>query len=281
MKKKIWVIKLGGGFLQNEASVSSLMLAIKDLLAVGFGIVIIHGGGKQADSMQMKLGIPIKKINGRRITDKKTLDILKMIYKGVVNSDLVSAALKAGIAGFGMTGMDGKILVCERRPVQKITDQKSGEEKRVDFGFVGDIKSFDGRLLSYLLDSGYLPVIACLSADEKGQVLNINADTMAAAVACYMKAERLIFISDVEGIKKDRESSAFFKKLSLSQAEVMIREKKITDGMIPKIENVSRALNGGIGSIQIMGALNGKKEWMDGFINQSFGTVVYGGKYDK
>ncbi len=281
MNKKTWVIKLGGGMLLRKTAVFSLMNAIRSLMSDGYRIVVVHGGGKQADAMQEKLKIPVKKINGRRITDKKTLEVVMMVYKGIINSDLVRLALKAGIAGFGITGMDGKILVCVRRPVQKIKDQKSVEEKRVDFGFVGDIKNFDGKLLSYLLENGYLPVIACLSADDSGQILNINADTTAAAVACGMKAERLIFISDVKGIKKNRKSSVYFKKLSLSQAEVMIREKKITDGMIPKIENVSRALNGGIGSIQIMGALNGKKEWLDGFMNQAFGTVVYGDKYDK
>lgn len=280
MKKDILVIKLGGQFLLKSVWIGSFMKALTSLLEKGYLVVVVHGGGPQADSMQKKLNIPIKKINGRRITDKEALMIVKMIYKGTINTELVAQALKHQISAIGLSGIDAKLAQVSKRPVKEIINQKTGKSEIIDFGYVGDIKTINKDILVYLLAKNYLPIIACLGVDENGQIYNINADSLATAIACQIGASKLIFITDVNGIHKNKDSKQYFQKLKLKQAKEMIKQKKITDGMIPKIENVETAIKSGIKSVQIVGTLNKKNQWFDAFTNQSYGTVIYGGDYE-
>jgi acetylglutamate kinase len=280
MKKDILVIKLGGQFVLNNAWISSFMKALTNLLEKGYLVVIVHGGGPQADDMQKKLGIPVKKINGRRITDKDTLMVVKMIYKGTINTELVTEALKHQIPAIGLSGIDAKLALVSRRPKKKITNQKTGNTETVDFCYVGDIETINKDLLVYLLEKNYVPIIACLGVDQNGQIYNINADSLATAIACKIKANKLIFITNVNGVQKTNGSSQYFHKLKLDEAKNMIAKKKITDGMIPKIENVETAIKNGIKKVQIVGAFHKKDQWLEAFINQSYGTVIYGGNYE-
>lgn len=280
MKKDIFVIKLGGQFLLNRAWIGSFMKALLNLLDKGYLVIIVHGGGPQADEVQKKLGIPIKKINGRRITDKETLGVVKMVYAGTINTDLVAEALRHQIPAVGISGVDAKLVEVTKRPIRKIVNQKTGQTEIIDFGYVGDITAINKDLLEYLLKKKYIPVIACLGIDDKGQIFNINADSLATSIACQIGASKLIFITDVNGIHKHKDSPQYFHKLTLGQAKEMIKRKKITDGMIPKIENIEIALKSGIKNIHIVGALEKKNQWLDAFIKQSFGTVISGGNYE-
>lgn len=280
MKNNIWVIKLGGQLFLHSTWVESLMKAIKKLIDQGISVIIVHGGGPQADELQKKIGIPIKKINGRRITDTSTLTIVKMVYAGSINIDLVATALKYQIQAVGISGVDAKLAEVTKRPIKHVINQKTGKTEVIDFGFVGDVTTINEYILKYLLANKYTPVVACLGIDNKGQIYNINADSLATAIACQIGASKLIFITDVNGIHKHKDSSVYFQKLTLKQAKEMIVNKKITDGMIPKIENIAVALKRGIESVQIVGALHKESQWSDAFIKQSYGTVIYEGNYE-
>ncbi len=281
MKKNIWVIKLGGQLLLRKIWIRPLMEAIKLLLDKGNQVIIVHGGGPQADNIQKKLGIPIKKINGRRITDEETLAVVKMVYKGVINTDLVALAVSNHIPAIGISGVDANLVQVTKRPIKQIINQITGITEEIDWGFVGDITSINKDLLENLLVKKYVPVIASLGIDDKGQIYNINADSLATAIACQISASKLIFITDVNGIFKHKDSTQILQRLTLKQANKMIKDKKITDGMIPKIENVEIALKNGIESILIVGKLEKDTQWLDAFIKQSYGTVIDGGKYEQ
>lgn len=281
MKKNIWVIKLGGQLLLKNTWIESLMKAIKHFVDEGKLVIIVHGGGPQANTIQKKLGIPIKKINGRRITDEKTLEVVKMVYGGSINTDLVAKAVKSQMPAIGISGVDAKLAQVVKRSVRQVINQKTGQIEVVNFGYVGDIKTVNKDILEYLLSKKYVPIIACLGIDNNGQVFNINADSLATAIACQIGASKLVFITDVNGILKQKGSTQYFHKLTLKQAKEMIMDKKITDGMIPKIENVEIALKSGIESVQIVGALHKKSQWSDALRKQSYGTIICGENYEE
>ncbi|MBI2617487.1 acetylglutamate kinase [Candidatus Gottesmanbacteria bacterium] len=280
MKNNIWVIKLGGRLLLHNTWVESLMKVIKLLINKDKLIIIVHGGGPQADDVQKKMGIPIKKINGRRITDVDALFVVKMVYAGSVNKDLVAKALKHQILAVGISGVDAKLAQVTKRPKKLVVNQATGATEKVDFGYVGDVLTINKDMLEYLLRGKYVPVIACLGVDGKGQIFNINADSLATAIACQIGASNLIFITDVNGILKQKGSTKYFQRLTLKQAKKMIVGKKITDGMIPKIENVEVALKSGIENVHIVGALQTYSQWSDALIKQTYGTVIYGENYE-
>ena len=167
-------------------------MALKKLINQGMKFIIVHGGGPQADELNQKLDIPIKKVNGRRITDSQTLQTVKMIYKGLLNTDLVALCEKYEISAVGISGVDGKIAEVVKRPLMN----------GVNFGFVGDIKKINDDLINIILEKNYLPIIACLAIDSSGQVFNINADTLATKIALKLNVDKLIFITDVKGVSK-------------------------------------------------------------------------------
>ncbi len=276
MKKNIWVIKLGGQLLLHKKWIETLMKAVKMLLEKGNLVIVVHGGGPQADDMQKKLGIPIKKINGRRMTNKKTLMVVKMVYKGTINTDLVAEAVKNQISAVGISGVDAKLVEVSKRPINQVVNQKTGETEMIDFGYVGDVTAINKDILDCLLSQKYVPIVACLGIDKNCQILNINADSLATAIACQIKASKLIFITDVKGIAEHKDSPKYFPNLTISEAKKMIKEKKITEGMIPKIENIEIALKHGIESVHVVGALQNKNQWFDALTKGIYGTVIWG-----
>lgn len=261
---KLYVIKCGGNFVSEKQWITPFLSTIKTLVAKGKLVIIIHGGGPQADDLANNLKIPIKKVNGKRITDFQTLQIAKMIYAGLINTDLLSLCVGEGINAIGISGVSSKLAEVVRRP----------KTQGIDFGFVGDIKKINKKLLLLLLENGYVPVVSCLGVDNSGQVFNINADSLAANIALAFKANKLIFISDVAGVYQDRNQEKFLRKLSLNKSQELISKKIITGGMIPKIENALLALKKGVKSVQILGPLKTKKEYKDAVLSDKFGTVI-------
>ncbi len=261
--KKIIVIKIGGSLIKHAVMLEPLIMALKQLMNQGMKFIIVHGGGPQADELNQKLNIPIKKVNGRRITDSQTLLTVKMIYKGLLNTDLVALCEKNVIPSVGISGVDGKIAEVSKRPLIN----------GVDFGFVGNIKKINDDLINILLGKNYLPIIACLAIDSSGQVFNINADTLATKIALKLKVDKLIFATDIAGISKNK-NNKYIKQLSIDKAEKMIKKGMITDGMIPKIENIKKAIIGGINQITIVGGLQDKTKWISAIKNNSYGTII-------
>lgn len=270
----LYVIKCGGNFVMQSKWVTPLLEIVKELLEKNASFVIIHGGGIQADNLSHQLKIPIKKINGRRITNFETLQIIKMIYAGLINTDLVSSCISYKIPAVGISGVSNKIAEVVRRPKIRVKNTATGIIENVDFGHVGDIKKINIELLQLLLNNGYVPVVSCLGVDTAGQVLNINADGLAASVATALRAKKLIYVSDIQGVAQDKGKVKFLRHLSFDKARKLIAKGVIAEGMIPKIENSFAVLERNVEYVQIVGPLKTKIDWRDAILSEKFGTII-------
>ena len=231
-KGKTFVVKLSGKVTEDRDHLISLCEELALLHQVGIRICVIHGGGKQLSDLAKKMGVEQTIIEGRRVTDDETLEMAKMIFAGKINTDILAALRHRGIHAVGLSGIDGNIVHAERRPPKEIVDRATGESAQVDFGHVGDILEIDTRLLTVLLDHDYLPVVSSLGADAEGKVFNINADTIAAEIAIQLKAEKLVLLSDVDGIYlKAGEPQTKLSRLSADEAEELINNGSATGGM--------------------------------------------------
>src|SRR5215213_10652054 len=197
---KTFVVKLSGKATEDRSNMASLAEELALIHQVGIRLCVVHGGGKQLTDLAKQLGIEQTIINGRRVTDDATLEMAKMIFAGKINTDILAALRQRGVEAVGLSGVDGNIIQAQRRPPKEILNRETGVRDKVDFGFVGDVVQINARLLTVLLDHGYLPVISSLGADNEGMVFNINADTIAAEIAVQLQAEKLILLSDVDGI---------------------------------------------------------------------------------
>lgn len=270
----LYIIKCGGNFISQPKWIAPLLETVKKLLEKNASFVIIHGGGTQADKLSHQLKIPIKKINGRRITNLETLQIIKMIYAGSTNTDLVSSCISYKIPAVGISGVSDKLAEVVRRPKVRIKNTANGTIKDVDFGYVGDIKKINTELLHLLLKNGYVPIISCLGVDITGQVLNINADGLAANIATALQAKKLIYISDIPGVAKDKGKAKFLRHLSFNKARKLIAKGIITGGMIPKIESSLTILEKTVEYVQIVGPLKNTVDWKKAILNDKFGTII-------
>src|SRR5437762_13555979 len=252
-KGKTFVVKFSGKVTEDRDHLISLCEELALLHQVGIRICVIHGGGKQLSELAKKLGVEQTIIEGRRVTDDDTLEMAKMIFAGKINTDILAALRHRGVHAVGLSGVDGNIVHAERRPPKEITNRETGESSHIDFGHVGDILEIDSRLLTVLLDHGYLPVISSLGADAEGTVFNINADTIAAEIAVQLQAEKLVLLSDVDGIYlRAGEPQTKLSRLSADEAEAMIKEGTATGGMIPKLQSIAALLKRGVHSAHIL-----------------------------
>jgi acetylglutamate kinase len=179
------------------------------------------------------MGIEQTIIDGRRVTDDATLEMAKMVFAGKINTDILAALRHRNVEAVGLSGVDGNIVHAERRPPKEVLNRETGERKQIDFGNVGDVVKINTRLLTILLDHGYLPVISSLGADDEGTVFNINADTIAAEIAIQLRAEKLILLSDVDGIfLRANEPETKLSRLTAAEAEGLINDGRATGGMI-------------------------------------------------
>src|SRR3954447_425186 len=195
-----FVVKLSGKVTEVPDNLSSLAEELALLHQVGIRICVIHGGGKQLSELADRMGISQTIINGRRVTDDATLEMAKMVFAGKINTDILAALRHRSVEAVGLSGVDGNIVHAERRPPKEILNRETGIREEVDFGHVGDVVQINARLLDVLLEKGYLPVVSSLGADDEGTVFNINADTIATEIAVQLQAEKLILLSDVDGI---------------------------------------------------------------------------------
>lgn len=248
----ILVIKLSGKVLEEPAARAGVCRQIAHLVALGNRVVVVHGGGKQLTEYSQRLGIPVIQYNGRRVTDEATLDVAKMVLSAI-NRDLTATLIGCGLTAVGLSSFDGKLVSCHKRP--PIPVQLNGHSQRVDFGFVGEIDGVNAPFIVQLWKLGLVPVISCLCADAAGQILNINADTLAAEVAVAIQAERLVSVSDVEGIYFDpKDPSTKIPELTADQARAYLREGRFQDGMIPKIEVALNVVDRGV-PVQVVSGL--------------------------
>lgn len=198
-KNKIFVIKFSGDLCEDAVISHHLSEQIALLHFLGMKIVVVHGGGKQATNLAQKLNIDSQFAGGRRITSLPMLEVVKMSFAGQLNTDMVAQFKKNGIAAVGLSGLDGNLITAVKRPPVEITDPEKGKIQ-VDYGYVADIETIDVQLLHVLMEKDYLPVLCSLVADDAGQVLNVNADTLATQVAIHLKAEKLCLLTQVDGV---------------------------------------------------------------------------------
>src|SRR2546430_10879730 len=239
-KGKTFVVKFSGKVTEERDRLISLCEELALLHQVGIRVCVIHGGGKQLSDLARKLGVEQTIIEGRRVTDDDTLEMAKMIFAGKINTDILAALRNRGIHAVGLSGVDGNIVHAERRPPKQILNRETGERSEIDFGHVGDVVEINSRLLTVLLDHGYLPVISSLGADAEGTIFNINADTIAAEIAAQLQAEKLILLSDVDGIYlRAGEPGTKLSRLTAAEAETLITDGSATGGMIPKLQSIT------------------------------------------
>jgi acetylglutamate kinase len=246
------VVKLGGEVVQGP-HMAAIAADIAEIRASGTTVVVVHGGGPQATDLQKKLGQTPNIIGGRRVTDADTLDVMKMIVAGKMNVDCCAARRAAGVKPVGLHGASANTVLAEKRPPKVVT---GGGPDPVDFGFVGDVVGVNSELLSLLAGGGYVPVLACLGADAKGGVFNINADAVANQVAIRLDAQALVLVTDVPGVLRDvSDPSSRIGRLTVAEGKRAIEEGVITKGMIPKVEESFAAIAQGVRAVHVVGRL--------------------------
>lgn len=248
---KITVVKVGGAVVEDEQQLEALLDSFSTIEGPK---VLVHGGGRRATKVAAALGIESKMVGGRRITDAEMLEVVTMVYGGLVNKHLVAMLQSRGINAIGLTGADMDIIRSHRRPLKKMN--VDGEEKMIDFGFVGDVDRADGKALMNLLEQGAVPVIAPLTHDGKGTMLNTNADTMAQTVATALAAEAadvtLTYSFEKRGVLSDPDNDdSVIPVITPETFKKLVADGTISGGMLPKIENALAAVNAGVSKVVI------------------------------
>lgn len=273
-KGKCFVIKFSGKVTENKENLASLAEELALLHQVGIRVCVIHGGGKQLTELADKLGIVQTVIEGRRVTDDDTLELAKMIFAGKINTEILAALRHRGVHAVGLSGIDGGVVSAERRPPKEVTDKETGVTAFVDYGHVGDVLEVDTKLIEELLDKDYLPVISSLAADDEGRVFNINADTIATEIAIRMKAEKLILMSDVNGVYLDpKDPSTKISKVTPSSAQKMIEAGQATAGMIPKLQSLTKLVQSGVRAAHIISGTERNALLSEIFTDSGTGTM--------
>ena len=255
LKGAVVVVKVGGHAMVDPSARSGIIKDIVTLQHFGLKPIIVHGGGPEIDAMMKRMGKEPKFVLGLRVTDAETLEIVRMVLFGNVNTDIVTLIQKHGGQGVGLIGNDGMLIVARKKdPEKAIID---GKETLVDFGWVGETDRVNPEILEVLLSKGYIPVISPLGYDARGQCYNLNADTAAGDIAAAVRAKCLVSLTDVDGVMMDPvKKDTLQRKLSISQCHELIKKGIISKGMIPKILSSIAVVNSGIDSVHI---INGNK----------------------
>jgi acetylglutamate kinase len=273
-KGHTFVVKLSGKVTEDQGNLWSLAEELALLHQVGIRLCVVHGGGKQLSELATRLGIEQTIIEGRRVTDDATLEMAKMIFAGKINTDILAALRQRGIEAVGLSGVDGNIVHAARRPPKEILNRETGVRDKVDFGHVGDVVQINSRLLTVLLDHGYLPVISSLGADDEGMVFNINADTIATEIAVQLQAEKVILLSDVDGFYlKPGDAQTKLSRLTATEADELISNGAATGGMIPKLQNITTLLRRGVHSAHIISGSKRNALLSEVFTDKGTGTM--------
>lgn len=276
-KSQTFVVKLSGKATEDRDNLISLMEEVALLHQVGIRVLIVHGGGKQLNDLAERMGVAQKIINGRRVTDDATLDMAKMIFAGKINTDILAALRHRGVEAVGISGVDANIVKAVRRPPKDVVDRATGAHEWVDFGHVGDVVEINVRLLRVLVEQDYLPVVSSLGADAEGNVYNINADTIAAEIAAHLRAEKLIIMSDVDGLYlRPDQPETKLSRLTTEEAEAMLRDGTATGGMVPKLQSVIELLRRGVRSAHIINGSRRNALLSEVFTDKGTGTMVVG-----
>jgi acetylglutamate kinase len=272
-RDKVFVVKLGGEVLENPALRRALGEQLAVLSAFSIRVVIVHGGGAELDAACRALDIPIEKKAGRRVTTPKVLEAAKMVFAGPVHLDLLADLRAAGLPCVGLTGVDAGLVHAHKRP--PVAVQVDGRTELADFGLVGDIDMVDPRIITHLLEGDYVPVIAPLSGSDSGAIYNTNADTIAAAIAAALGAEKLIFVLKVAGLLEDAsDASSLVPHCDLAQLAELEKAGRLKDGMLPKAKAIRDALARGVKSVHLVSGMLPDALLVETFTNEGCGTMI-------
>ncbi len=261
--RKIIVVKYGGSAMSSEELQKNVIKDVTLLKLVGFKPIIVHGGGKEISRWVGKVGKEAKFVNGLRVTDAETMEIAEMVLNKV-NKGLVSMVQELGVKAVGISGKDGGLLKVDKK-------YSNGE----DIGFVGDIKDVDPKILYDLLERDFLPIVAPIGMDDNFQTYNINADDAACAIAKAVGAEKLAFLTDIEGLYKDiNDKSSFISRLSASEADQLISDGFIGGGMLPKLANCTSAIKNGVNRVHILDGRIPHCLLLEIFTQKGIGTAI-------
>jgi len=259
------VVKYGGSAMVDEALCASVIQDIAMLKYIGLKPVVVHGGGNEITSLLQKLGKKTEFLDGLRVTDAETAKIAEMVLSGSIGKGLVENLQSVGISSVGISGKDGRTLLCSKKK----------DEKGRDLGFVGQIDSVDTTLLHTLIDKGFVPVLSPVGTDVQSHTYNVNADYAASAVAGALDAQKLIFLTDVEGILKDKDdASTLFSSLTEPEALGYIKDGTIAGGMIPKVQCCLDALEKGVKSVHVLDGRVPHAILLEIFTTEGIGTMV-------
>lgn len=275
-RRQTFVLKLGGEILGNPEALLDLAVQIALLDSLSIHVVVVHGGGPQATALSKRLGIEPRVVAGRRVTTPEVLEVAKMVFAGQLNVDVLSALRRNGVRPVGLSGVDGGLILAKKRPPVRLCDD-DGVERDVDFGEVGDVVSVDTALILRLVEHHYVPVVASLAADAEGRPLNVNADTVAEALATALGAKKLIFLTGSPGLLRDvddpRSLVAFGTPDDLA---AMLLSGAITAGMRPKVEACLRAVANGVKRTHIIDGRVPDALLLELFTGSGSGTMIVG-----
>ena len=269
-KGKVFVIKAGGEIFADPAQTRALMEQVGILHQVGIRVVLIHGGGPQSTKLATALGLDTTFIDGRRVTDGASLDVATMVLNGQINTRVLAACRDLQIPAVGISGIDAGLIRAHRRPPV----ERDGDST-IDYGFVGDIDSVEADILVKQLDNGLMPVVSPLSCDESGTILNINADTVAAAIAAELGAEKMILLTGAAGVLEDiNDPQSLISYIDRAALDKLRDDGKLADGMLPKAAAIDAALANGVSRVHVISYKVPDSLLLEVFTNEGTGTLV-------
>ena len=268
-KRKVFVLKAGGELFTDSGATHALIEQIAILHQVGIRIVLVHGGGPQSTEMAGALGLSTQIIQGRRVTDESALEVAAMVLNGQINTRILAICRELDVPAVGISGVDGGLIRATKRPPVRID---GGKSEPVDFGFVGDIEAVDVNVLQTQLENGLVPIISPLSADPHGTLLNINADTVAGCLAVTLNAEKLILLTNTPGVLDPE--GALLETLTAVEAEQLIADGVIRDGMLPKVKCALDAVAGGVQTATISDGRIPLATLLETLTNRGVGTQI-------
>lgn len=270
-KGKTFVIKAGGGVFGDPALTHSLIEQISILHYMGVRVVMVHGGGPQVTQVSEAMGVKSQMVQGRRITDEKSIEVTSMVLNGLINTRILAICRELDVRAVGISGVDAGLVQAHRRKPVKL----EGSSELVDYGLVGDIDRIDTTAIRNLLDDGYLPVISPLSADEQGTLLNINADTVAAAIGAALSAEKLILCTGAPGIlERLDDPGSLISYTDLEGLQRLRDSGSIADGMLPKARAIENAIRGGVRRVHVVSYSSPEGILGEVFTNEGTGTLI-------
>ena len=269
-KGKTFVVKAGGGVFADTESTRVLLEQVAILHYFGVRVVMVHGGGPQTTEISEALGVSARMVEGRRVTDEKAIDVASMVLNGLINTRILGICRDLNIDAVGISGVDAGLVRAHRRAPVKV-----GSGETVDYGFVGDIDGIDTTVIRKLLDNGLMPVVSPLSADERGVLLNINADTVAAAIGAALGAEKMVLCTGAPGIlERVEDPTSLISYTDLRGLKRLREEGRIVEGMLPKAKAIESAIHGGVRRVHVVSYKSPEGILGEVFTNEGTGTLI-------